>query len=194
MASVVFAEDRNLYMIKKLVETLCEASEVDSHDVRISSISSATKTAKSQIIVINNLQRSMDLSYALNSLVAGGTLILDADERNYTELSFSKPVRLITYGYNPISTLRATYVTNGTYTSLRCHIQRSFFSIEGHLLEPQEFILHTAQTGLPAKDVLAAVSVALLCGVDVPNITAISNSSEELSFPLFQGQSQMAVH
>ena len=174
MASVVLIEDSKLTPIKKLINSLCEISDIDRRGIKIKSLMDEDLNSKSHIIVLNSIQPDSNLSKALDTIIAGGTIIMNSDEKNFAGLRLSKPVRLITYGYNPKSTVTASSIIMHDNISIQCCIQRQFNTLTGTVLEPQEFMVCTNHMELTAGDILAAVSVAMLCGASIEKISGRS--------------------
>lgn len=178
MTSVLLVEDRKLIPISKLITDLCEISKIDSRQINICGLLNDRGLGHSHIIVLNEGRPNLSLSRALDVVVAGGIIIMNADERNFAGLRLSKPVRLITYGYNPKSTVTASSIVVHEYISVQCCIQRQFSTLAGSLLEPQEFMVRTTLMELNAGDILAAVSVAMLCGASVSKAPQASSANQ----------------
>jgi len=181
MASVVFIEDRKLAPISGFIADLCEISEMDTRQITIKGLPEGECSQKSHIMVLNEGRPNLSLARALDAIIAGGIIIMNSDERNFAGLRLSKPVRLITYGYNPKSTVTASSIIVHEYTSIQCCIQRQFETLGGMILEPQEFMVKTAESALSACDILAAVSVAMLLGASVDKISRANLSGGVLA-------------
>lgn len=174
MASVVLVEDRKLAPISEFIADLCEVSDIDRRKISIRSSRDGDKLGRSHITVLNGGQPNLNLAKALDSVIAGGVIIMNSDERNFSGLRLSKPVRLITYGYNPKSTVTASSIIVHDNISIQYCIQRQFSTLAGTVLEPQEFLIRTNHAELAAEDILAATSVALLCGAKADKISSVN--------------------
>ena len=173
--SVVLVENRKLTPISSLIADLCEISEMDCGEISVKGLSDDERLSRNHnIMVLNEGRPNLSLARALDAVIAGGVIIMNSDERNFAGLRLSKPVRLITYGYNPKSTVTASSIVVHEYISIQCCIQRQFTTLSGTVLEPQEFMVRTNQMELATGDILAAVSVAMLLGASIDKISQAS--------------------
>ena len=171
MARALFADDSNLSFINKFITDLCNASNLPSDALNIDKLTYNHCPHKSQILVLNKKRDDFNLQKALDAIVTGGVIVMNADEKHYAGLKLTKPMRLITYGYNPKSTITASSIVVLDNISVQCCIQRQFATLSGAVLEPQEFLVRTNYMELNEGDILASVAVALLCGVKIHNIS-----------------------
>ena len=167
MSTIVLINDGNLAPIKRLIIKLCKTSHMKDDKIWIGDIEECGVEFSGNIIVLNTIKPSQSLTKAMDKVADGGAVILNADEKNIAGLKVHKPVKLITYGLNPKSTVTASSINMDGRVSVQCCIQRSFMSFFGDILEPQEFLISSADISLSVYDVLAAVSVSLLCGAPV---------------------------
>jgi len=182
MASVVLVEDRKLTPISKFIADLCEISDIDYRGISIRGLKNEEELSRSHIMVLNGSSPNLNLARSLDAIVAGGVIIMNSDERNFAGLRLSKPVRLITYGYNPKSTVTASSIIVHDNISVQYCIQRQFSTLTGTVLEPQEFLIRTNHMELATEDILAAVSVAMLCGAKAEKISGSNHTSQILSY------------
>jgi len=171
MTSIVFVEDSKLESISKFILDLCRISEIDERKLNIKGLSGSDCKHKSHILVLNAGGVSPLLQNALEAIAVGGIIIMDSDEKNYAGLKLLKPVRLISYGYNPKSTITTSSIVVHDSISIQCCIQRKFDTLAGEILEPQEFLVCTDYAELSAGDILAGISVAMLCGASIEKIS-----------------------
>jgi len=127
---------------------------------------------KIHILVLNKESADFDLQKALEAVATDGVIVMNSDEKSYAGIKLTKPMRLITYGYNSKSTITASSVVVHENISVQCCIQRQFATLSGATLEPQEFLVKTNYMELKEDDILAVVTVALLCGVRVDEISS----------------------
>ncbi|MCL2564903.1 MAG: hypothetical protein FWE24_03715 [Defluviitaleaceae bacterium] len=182
MTSIVLVEDRKLTPISNFIADLCEISDIDRRKISIRSIKDGEGLEGSHIMLLNGGQPNLNLARALDAIVAGGVIIMNSDERNFAGLRLSKPVRLITYGYNPKSTVTASSIIVHDNISIQYCIQRQFSTLAGIILEPQEFLIRTNHMNLAAEDILAAVSIAMLCGASADKISGVNQTNQALSY------------
>ena len=167
MARIVLINDGSLEPIKRLIIKLCETSGIKDDKIRIRDIAECGANLSSHIIVLNKINPSINLTKAMSTLATSGALLLNADEKNIAGIKVYKPVKLITYGLDPKSSVTASSIDMDGRISVQCCIQRSFANLFGNILEPQEFSVSSRDISLNVYDVLAAVSVSLLCGADI---------------------------
>lgn len=170
MISVLFAGDYNLRHINKFIADLCDVSGLDYHTLRVENFTPNDYRQKCQILVLNKSEPDFNLQKALDALITDGIIIVNSDEKKYAGLKLSKPARIITYGYNPKSTITTSSITVLDNISVQCCIQRQFSTLSGVIIEPQEFLVSTNHMELSESDILAAVTVTLLCGAAVENL------------------------
>jgi len=167
MARIVLVNDGNLMPIKRLIIKLCETSDIKDDKILIKDIKECVDYISCNIIVLNTTNPGLYLTKAMDRMADGGAVILNSDEKNISGLRLHKPVKLITYGLNLKSTVTVSSIDMNERISLQCCIQRSFEDLSGNLLEPQEFQVSSRDISLSVHDVLAAVTVSLLCGASV---------------------------
>jgi len=171
MARVVLINDGNLEPIKLLTKNLCKTSGINSDKIWIGDMEESDDNISSDIIVLNKINPSPALTKAMKKTADGGAVVLNSDEKNIAGIRMFKPVKLITYGLNPKSSVTASSIDMDGRISVQCCIQRSFENLLGDVLEPQEFLVSSGDISLNVYDVLAAVSVSLLCGASVKNFS-----------------------
>lgn len=171
MISVLFADDSNLLSINKFTTDLCNISGQNSQPFNVDSLLSKDCRHKSQILVLNKKNPDFNLQKALDVMATGSVIVMNSDETHYAGLKLTKPMRLITYGYNPKSTITASSIVVHENISLQCCIQRQFATLSGAILEVQEFLVRTNYMELTEGDILASVSVALLCDASIDRIS-----------------------
>jgi len=171
MAHVLFANAANLVHIDRLLTDIFNACGQSAPNLGVDSYGQMDYHHKIQILVLNRYNPDFDLQKALDSIVSNGVIIMNADELSYAGIKLTRPMRLITYGYNPKSTITASSVVVHENISLQCCIQRQFDTLCGAALEPQEFSVRTSYMELKEDDVLAAVTIALLSSVPAHKIS-----------------------
>jgi len=171
MAHVLFANAANLVHIDRLLTDIFNTCEQRAPGLSVDSYGQMDYHHKIQILILNRYNPDFDLQKALDSIVSGGVIIMNADERSYAGIKLTKPMRLITYGYNPKATITASSVVVHENISIQCCIQRQFDTLCGIALEPQEFSVRTSYMELKEDDILAAVAVALLGAVPADKIS-----------------------
>ena len=174
MARILFANDDNRLFIDKFLRQIYNVSRQDSYQLNLDGPYDKDLHHKIQLLVLNKKNSAFDLQEALDSVAADGIIIMNADEKHYAGIKLTKPMRLITYGYNSKSTITASSVVVHENISVQCCIQRQFATLSGEVLEPQEFLVRTSCLELKEDDILAAVAVALLCGVAADEISSIN--------------------
>ena len=166
MTKALFASGSSLVSVNNLIEDLFLASGLDFRSLNIDTFSDKEEQShKSQILVLNKRNPEFSLQKALDAMITGGVIVMNADEKHFAGLKLTKPMRLITYGYNPKSTITASSIVVLDNISVQCCIQRQFSILNGDILEAQEFLVRTNYMELTEDDILSAVAVALLCGV-----------------------------
>lgn len=174
MAQILFANDTNLLFIDKFLRGIYSVSGREDFLPSVSGFAEIDLQHKIQLLVLNKKSPSFDLQKALEAVVTNGVIVMNADEKSYAGIKLTKPMQLITYGYNPKSTITASSVVVHENISVQCCIQRQFATLGGEVLEPQEFLVRTSYLELKEDDILAAVTVALLCGVRVDEVSSAS--------------------
>jgi len=167
----LFANDANNLFIDKFLREIYSVSKRDDSLPHILGFDDRDLQHKIQLLVLNRANTDFDLQKALEAVVTNGVIVMNADEKAFAGLKLTKPMQLITYGYNPKSTITASSVDVHEYISVQCCIQRQFTTLGGEILEPQEFLVRTNYLELKEDDILAAVTVALLCGVSADEIS-----------------------
>jgi len=171
---ILFANDINLLFIDKFLRKIYSDSKRDNFLPSVSGFMDGELRHKIQVLVLNRENPNFDLQKTFEAVVTNGIIVMNADEKAYAGLKLTKPMQLITYGYNPKSTITASSVDIHEYISLQCCIQRQFTTLGGEILEPQEFLVRTSYLELKEDDILAAVTVALLCGVSADEISSVN--------------------
>ncbi|MBE6012629.1 UDP-N-acetylmuramoyl-tripeptide--D-alanyl-D-alanine ligase [Anaeropeptidivorans aminofermentans] len=127
------------------------------------------------IIVLNHHKENIDILPFLNKMDPKGILLLNSDEKILQGLSVKRPVRLVTFGLNPKSSITASSIVENDYISMQCCIQRVIEDIGGNEIYPQEFTVNIYDRNMTIYDAMAAVSVVILSGVDIEKAGSLFN-------------------
>lgn len=103
-----------------------------------------------------------------NILCTKGIVVLNIDEKFYYPIRLMNPVKIITYGFNSKACITISSVINGSYDTIQLCIQRSISTLNGQLLEPQEFPINTQNKNV--INVLSVVAVAILSGYRIDDL------------------------
>jgi len=174
VTQILFANDTNLLFIDKFLRGIYSVSKQDDSLPCVLGFAERDLRHKIQLLVLNKKDPSFDLQKALEAVVTNGVIVMNADEKFYAGIKLTKPMQLITYGYNPKATITASSVVVHENISVQCCIQRQFATLGGEVLEPQEFLVRTSYLELKEDDILAAVTVALLCGISADEISLVN--------------------
>jgi len=116
-------------------------------------------------IIKRNLKNSI-----LSNISNKNILIVNLDNKDIFKSLDGLNARLITYGLNGKSCITASSIQNSEnyIQQMQCCIQRTIPTFLGNKLEPQEFkIVLNQHKNNDVYIILAAVSAALICGVDI---------------------------
>ena len=171
MERTVLINGGNLAAIKRLIKKTFETSDIKENKIKISNINKYGDNFSADIIVLNTINPITNLTKAIDKAANFGAIVLNSDEENFAGPGLKRPVKLITYGLNPKSTVTASSIDMEGPVSVQCCIQRSFENFSGDVLEPQEFLVSPGDVSLSVYDVLAAVSISLLCGACIKNFS-----------------------
>ncbi|MDR2899596.1 MAG: hypothetical protein LBU94_04710 [Clostridiales bacterium] len=128
---------------------------------------------KHNVILVNTTTRRIDFEKALDNVDDGGVLVINADERGIDLLNFKRPINVISYGFNPKSTVTVSSVTKEEYLSVQCCVQRGFYSLSGDFIEPMEFSFNIGDQNATTHHVLASVIVSALCGCSITQMESL---------------------
>ena len=160
-------------LIKNAVLSIMNYSGLDINSLNIQPVDETNHSESYNIMLINNIMPCINLTKALDNIESGGILILNADEKNISGLRFTKPINVISYGFNPKSTVTASSVIEDEYLCVQCCIQREFFTLDGSVIEPQEFSINIKDNNATVSNILASVIVSLLCGASTRQIESL---------------------
>lgn len=101
-----------------------------------------------------------------------GIAIVNADDAELTNFLNGIKHYIITYGFN----LKASITTSSIgdlvdKSDIMCCLQRTVFTRNGNIIEPQEFIVKTQSDAYDPYNVLAAATFALVNGVDLNTLS-----------------------
>lgn len=106
----------------------------------------------------------------LNNISNKNILIVNLDNKDIFKNLDGLNAKLITYGLNSKSCITASSIQNNEdyLQELQCCIQRTFLTFIESKLEPQEFkIVLNRYRNSNIYNILAAISAALICGIDI---------------------------
>lgn len=97
-----------------------------------------------------------------------GTLIVNADDVDSIAFLEGMKYYTITYGFNRKSSVTTSSMGDNVFKDgfIYC-LQRSITAKNGLVFEPQEYKLNIDQHKYDARNILAAVTFVLVCGIDI---------------------------
>ena len=117
------------------------------------------RISKPDILVIS--EASPVLSDIIPGITMDNYLVVNADDKQIFPYLSSKQAKLITYGFNNKACITASSVTDN---GLQVCIQRAFMTIDGDMLDPQEFAIPNICITIPAEAALGAAAAWAICG------------------------------
>ncbi|MCL2592267.1 MAG: hypothetical protein FWD82_02760 [Defluviitaleaceae bacterium] len=113
------------------------------------------------LFIVNEFSNKEFVKKSLSLISENGMIILNADTPVKYNLSLNRPIPLITYGFNPKSSVTASSVSE---YGVQCCIQREIKDFYGNIIEPQEFYISPLGKNKNVYNLLSVVSILLLLG------------------------------
>ena len=131
-------------------------------------LSSKINNLKLNILIINETDTYSNLSFPPLSLCPNGIILINSDNKSPFKVSKSENSYIITFGYNPKSSVTISSITAGNYNTIQIYIQRNLPTISGSLIEEQEFSINIHSNDI--APVLSAIAAALSADISINTI------------------------
>lgn len=141
----------------------------NEYNINIELISSNIEPNKYSILIINKTNINFNLE---KSLIKQGIIIINIDEKLSCPIKLINPVRVITTGFNPKACVTASSVICGEYNTIQLCIQRTLPTIQGEVLEPQEFSVNTQKRNV--QNVIYAITTLIISGYSIKELSCNS--------------------
>jgi len=117
---------------------------------------------------IDDMHYAVLMRKAFSMVDEKGTLIVNADDINGIAFLEGMKYYTVTYGFNRKSTVTTSSMGDKVFKDgfIYC-LQRSITAKNGLVFEPQEYKLDFSQFKYEGRNILAAVTFVLVCGIDI---------------------------
>lgn len=122
---------------------------------------------KIDILVINDSKASELIKKWIENLNNNHILLINADDKCLMKMLTDCKCRVLTYGFNPKSCVSASSVMEGNDKKVQICVMRSFLNLSGEEVLQQEFSVSVNNCDQSVYDILASVSVGLICGKNI---------------------------
>jgi len=103
-----------------------------------------------------------------------GIVIVNVDDTDFARFSEGMKCYVVTYGFNTKASITTSSVGDVVFKeSFICCLQRTIFTKDGKVIEPQEYRIDIEPNEFNTHNVLAAVTFAVVNGIDLGSLERI---------------------
>ncbi len=164
--NVAIIGNSDLLEVKNMIKTAYE----DKFKIQLNFLTD-NDNLKADILIIDSSDNSDLVKKYINKLHDNSIVIANIDEPNLVDILYKESINIVSFGFNPKSSITISSFKIGNTDTLMLCVQRDILTIYGQEFSEQEFIINS--TGFTESEVLLIVSAHIVLGLSLGDIQEI---------------------